>query len=199
MRHASHDRLGKVLCGRMEGVALGEAGLAEAAELAGRLGGAPLAAVYSSPLQRARQTAEAIAAAQNLELRIDADLDELDFGDWSGRSFEALHADPTWRRWNLRRLYARPPGGETMLEAQVRAARFLARAHADHPDGTAVAVSHGDLIKAALAFVLGLPLEFHGRLEIGPASTSCIAAGEAGMRVLSMNERAGAGAAAWPA
>ncbi len=188
VRHASHDRLGKTLCGRMPGVVLGESGLAEAAELSERFASEPLAAVYSSPLERARQTAEAIAALQNLTPEIDEDLNEIDFGEWNGRSFEALHGDDAWRRWNRARMHARPPGGETMLEAQVRAARFLSSAHAQHPEGAVVAVSHGDVIKAALAHVLGLPLEFHHRLEIRPASISAVAAGDFGMRALSINE-----------
>ena len=190
VRHGSHDRLGKVLCGRMEGVTLSGQGLAEAQALGGRLAGRPLAAVYSSPLDRARQTAEPIAAAQGVPVQVDADLNELDFGDWTAMPFDRLHAEPSWPVWNQARGLSRPPGGETMLEAQTRLARFLERMRLRHPDAEVAAVSHSDIIKAAIAHVLGLPLDQYDRFEISPASVSTLVVGDWGAKVHSINEAA---------
>lgn len=190
VRHASHDRLGKTLCGRTPGVSLSEAGRREAAVLGERLAQKAVTALYTSPLERTRETAETIAGRLGLEPRADEDLQEIDFGDWTGKPFAELEGDPAWAAWNHARGLARPPGGESMLEAQARLRRWLDRARAAHPDGRVAAVSHGDPIKALLAHALGLSLDQHDRLEVSPASVSAVAAGDWGMKVLSMNEAA---------
>jgi probable phosphoglycerate mutase len=174
----------------MAGVTLSPQGLAEAEALGRRLSGQPLSAVYSSPLERATQTAAPIAAGNGLAFTTDADLIELDLGAWTGRSFDALHDDPAWAVWNRARGTSRPPGGESMLEGQVRAAAFLHRMQDRHAHGVVAAVSHGDVIKAALALVMGLPLDQHDRLEISPASISTIVVGDWGAKVHSLNEAA---------
>ncbi|MHB8283261.1 MAG: histidine phosphatase family protein [Caulobacteraceae bacterium] len=188
VRHGSHDRLGKVLCGRMPGVELSAQGHAEAEALGRRLAGQRLAAVYASPLERAAQTAAPIAAAHDLSVTTDADLMELDVGAWTGETFEALHADPAWAVWNRARGVARTPGGESMLDGQVRASAFLYRMLDRHAGGVVAAVSHGDVIKAALALVMGLSLDQHDRFEISPASVSTIVMGDWGAKIHSLNE-----------
>jgi broad specificity phosphatase PhoE len=188
VRHGSHDYLGKVLCGRDEQVRLNSVGLGEAEALASRLCGEGLDAVYASPLARTRETAAPIAAACGLDYKIDEGLIELDFGAWSGRPFAALAGDPDWDRWNDARDAARPPGGETMQEVQARVADFLARAQAGHAGGRVAAVAHGDVIKAAMSYALGLPINHLHRLEISPASVSVLVAGAWGMKVHSINE-----------
>ncbi|MBK1839693.1 histidine phosphatase family protein [Azospirillum sp. YIM B02556] len=199
VRHGSHDRLGSVLCGRMAGVTLSAQGRAEADALAERLAlqglsGRRLSAVLSSPLERAVETATPIAERQGLPLTIEPALNELDLGAWSGKRFEELHRDPAWDLWNRARSHGRPtPGetpGESMAEAQTRIAALLDRLRRAHPGGTLALVSHGDVIKAALAHAMGLPLDFHGRFEIGPASRSVLIAGDWGLKVHSINEGA---------
>lgn len=194
IRHGSHDRLGSVLCGRMAGVTLSAQGRAEADLLADRLSGQRLTAVLSSPLERAVETATPIAERQGLPLTIEAALNELDLGAWSGKRFEELHGDPAWDLWNRARSHGRPtPGGtpgESMAEAQTRIAALLDRLRRANPGGTLALVSHGDIIKAALAHALGLPLDFHGRFEISPASRSVLIAGDWGLKVHSINEGA---------
>jgi probable phosphomutase (TIGR03848 family) len=188
VRHAAHDRVDRVLCGRMPGVGLGEAGRRQAEALAQRFAGVGVDAVWTSPLQRARETAEPIAARLGLRARASDALCEIDFGAWTGQGFDALRDDPRWRRWNEARGSERPPGGESMAEAQARASAEVERARAEHPDGRVVLVSHGDVIKAVLAGVLGLPLDAHARFEIAPASVSALAVWDGGGKVLSMNE-----------
>lgn len=194
VRHGSHDRLGSVLCGRMAGVTLSAQGLAEAASLAERLSSQRLTSVLSSPMVRAVETAAPIAARQGLSLTIEPALNELDLGAWSGKRFEDLHGDPAWDLWNRARSHGRPtPGespGESMAEAQVRIAALLDRLRRAHPGGRLALVSHGDIIKAALAHAMGLPLDFYGRFEISPASRSVVIAGDWGLKVHSINEGA---------
>jgi probable phosphoglycerate mutase len=188
VRHAVHDRVDSTLVGRMEGVGLGAAGRAQAEALAARLAREPIAELHSSPQRRARETAAPIALRLGLAVEVCAAIDEIDFGDWTGRDFGALADDPAWRLWNERRGAARPPGGESMAEVQVRAVAHLRRAAAAHPGGAVALVSHGDVIKAMVMDALGLPLDAHWRLDIAPASVSVLALWPGGARLLRLNE-----------
>ena len=186
-RHASHDRVSTILCGRMAGVGLGEQGLREAAALARRLSAESLDAVLSSPRDRAVETARIVAEALDRPMHIVPDLDEVDFGDWTGRSFAELDADPRWRQWNERRSEARVPGGESMVEVQERIAGVIERL-CGAAGGTCLLVSHAEPIRAALLGVLGLPLDAYGRLSVDPASLSSVELWPGGSRVLRLNE-----------
>lgn len=188
VRHGSHDRLDRVLCGRMEGVGLGEAGRAEAKRAAERLAREPVAAVYASPLQRVQETADAIGKRLGLPVQTEPALQELDFGAWTGKPFSELHGDPAWDAWNTRRSTARPPGGESMGEAQRRAIGAVEAFLTAHPDQAVAAVSHSDIIKAVLCHYLGLDLDLMHRFEIEPASVSTLVVGDWGAKVLRMNE-----------
>jgi probable phosphoglycerate mutase len=188
VRHASHDRLGRTLCGRSPGVTLGEAGLAEAARTAERLRGEGLHRVYTSPLERAVATASPIAAAAGVPVEPAEELHELDYGAWSGCSFEELDRDPGWQAWNRDKAHVRPPAGETLIELQCRVARWLDFARERHGGERIVAVSHGEPIKAALVWVLGAPFDALARFEVEPASVSVVVGGAWGFKVLAMNE-----------
>ena len=176
IRHAEHGLLGRTLAGRTPGVALNDAGRAQAA----RLRGLPVEAVVSSPQQRAQET----AAALGLPVQVDPAWDEVDFGTWSGQGFAALDPDPAWQLWNAARGSAPTPGGETMLAVQARAVAGLQalRAH-----GSVAVVSHLDVLRAVLAHVLGMPLDFVFRLELAPASRSVVVLWDGGGRVEGLN------------
>ena len=188
IRHAAHDRLDRVLCGRSPGVSLGKAGRRDAARLADKLAMSGLSAIYASPLERTLETAEPLATRTGLTVSAEADLNEIDVGAWTGRSFEALGEDPEWSRWNRLRVQSRPPAGETLVEVQVRVIRFLDRMRLIHPEQTIAAVSHSEPIKAALCWAMGLSLECHARLEVSPASISRVVVGDWGAKVWSCNE-----------
>ncbi len=189
VRHASHDRLGRVLCGRMAGVTLSAAGQREAEGLAAAIRrGGPVDAIYASPLERAGETAEPISRVSGVPVVIEADLDEVDFGSWSGADFDDLAGDERWQYWNRERDQGRPPGGETMAEAQCRVVRVLDRLREADGDRTIVLVSHADLIKTGLAWALGLPLAFYARFEISPASVSRLIVAPGHVKVWSINE-----------
>jgi probable phosphoglycerate mutase len=188
VRHAAHGLLGRTLAGRMPGVSLSAEGRGQAERLAARLARSPADAVLTSPLERARETAAPIAAAMGREAVVEPALNEIDFGAWTGHSFDALADDPAWRRWNAARSLARPPGGESMLAAAERMRDLLERLSGAHGPGRVVLVSHCDVIRAALLHVLGLSLDRYDRIAVDPASVSTLAIDEWGARVLSINE-----------
>ncbi|MEE1655322.1 histidine phosphatase family protein [Microvirga sp. CF3062] len=188
VRHATHDRVGTILCGRMPGVHLGTLGKAQAERLAVRFTNENIASIQTSPLERAVETSEPIAAGIGQPLEICESIAEIDFGAWSGTSFEALAQDPRWSAWNNARSNSRPPYGETMLEAQVRIVGALEQLRSRHRDHSVILVSHSDVIKAALLYHLGLPIDGYARFDIDPASISTLVVGDWGSKVLRLNE-----------
>nr|WP_295370711.1 histidine phosphatase family protein [uncultured Sphingosinicella sp.] len=189
IRHAAHVELGRTLTGRRRDVSLSREGLEQAEIVADLLGVEPLAAVYSSPRERAYYTAREIAEQHEKKVEILDSLDEVDFGDWTGRSFDDLEGDPLWDAWNAERGSARPPGGEAMTDAVTRAVEGLEARAAEHWDQVIAAVSHCDIIRGVIAHYLGLPLDNLLRFDIDPASVSRLVVGSWGARVMSVNER----------
>jgi probable phosphoglycerate mutase len=189
VRHAAHIHLNVTLSGRMPGVPLSEAGRAQAERLAARLAKRGLSAVRSSPLDRARETAAAIAEAAALTVDTTEGLQEIDFGEWTGRRFDALAGDPEWDGWNARRATTRPPGGESMAEAQARIVTHLHATAREHDGETVVLVSHADMIRAVVAHVLGLELDNLLRFDIDPASATTLTWGDGWARLIALNER----------
>lgn len=188
-RHATHVKQGAVLVGRQAGVPLGHKGREEARRLAARFRGQAAAAVLSSPLERARETAAAIGEALALEVTLSEALTEIDFGDWTGAAMAELDADPRWRSWNAGREAGCPPGGEPMRAAQARIVAALEGWRERYPDGRVVAVSHGDVIKAALCHLLGLSLDRWASFDVDPASLSTVVLWRGGGKVVALNER----------
>jgi broad specificity phosphatase PhoE len=158
--------------------------------LARRVAGRPVAAIQSSPLLRARQTAEAVAEASNDNAAVDVvdALNEIDFGRWTGRDFSTLETDAEWRRWNAERDVARPPDGEAMADAQGRAVAHVRDAAAAYAGETILMVSHCDIIRAVVAHYLGLPLTAMLRFDVDPASRSTLRVGDWGGQLLCLNE-----------
>jgi broad specificity phosphatase PhoE len=189
VRHAAHIHLNVILSGRTPGVPLSEAGRAQAARLAARLTARGVDAVQASPLDRARKTAAAIAAAAELSVEVTDGLQEIDFGEWTGCRFDELTGDPAWETWNARRGTARPPGGESMAEAQARIVAHLDATARAHDGAMVVLVSHADMIRAAVAHALGLELDNLLRFDIDPASATTLTWGDGWARVNVLNER----------
>ena len=188
VRHAAHADVGRRLTGRASGLQLTEAGERQAKALGTRLSGEGLDAIQTSPRARARATAEEISRQSGAPVELAPALDEIDFGDWTGRSFEELAPDPLWREWNEARGRARPPNGESMVEAADRAAAHLAEIARERPGGRIAIVSHCDILRAVVARCLGLPLDNMLRFDIAPASVSRIEVGDWGERLTGLNE-----------
>jgi probable phosphoglycerate mutase len=187
VRHARTATTGKRLPGQARGLVLSPAGQREAEAMAGRIAGVKLAAVYSSPLERARETAAAIARPRRLAVRIARDLIDLDVGRWAGLSLRVARRRPEWAAIQRHPSGFRFPDGESFTDMQARVVAAIGRLVARHPGQTVVAVSHADPIKAALAHALGIPLDLFQRTVVGTASVSAVAYGPTGPTVLTSN------------
>ena len=191
IRHAAHDYLGRAVPGRKAGVHINARGREEAEELAQALAALPIDAVYSGPLERVRETAEPICRALHLELRIDDAFNEFDVGEWTDHEFVELDRNELWRRFNSFRSCTRPPGGELMLEVQARVVRRMCELRADHR--CVAIVTHGDMVRAALAHFLRMHIDAYAQLEIDPASISLVEWWDDFARVRMVNAPASAG------
>lgn len=187
IRHALHEFGSEAIAGRTPGVHLSPDGQAQAARLADRLAAMPIKAIYHSPLERTTETAQAIGARLGLVPQVNDALNELDFGDWAGRKLSDLRGQEQWREFNAFRSGTRAPNGELMLEAQARMVCEMQRLRECHPDDCVALVSHGDIIKSAVAYYLGVPLDLFQRIEISPASVSIIAVADYGPWTLCVN------------
>lgn len=188
VRHASFDGVGEKLAGRAEGFPLNAKGREEAALLARRLAPLGLAAVHSSPRLRAQQTAESIAHSAGLQLRTDAKLDEIDYGEWNGKSFHDLGGHPAWRHFNTLRSLARIPGGETMVDVTRRALDLLDLHRRQYEGKSAVLVTHADWIRVVFAHYCGICLDLMQRVEISPASVSVLRLDDGAPKFLRLND-----------
>lgn len=195
IRHASCDPVGKAIAGRASGVRLNSAGQAQAAELARRLADLPIGAIYSSPLERSLETAAPLAKNLDLPVVIAAGLNEVDFGDWTGRTLAELDGITGWREFNAHRSSARIPNGETMAEVLARAVDALHRIRQSHPGpGQLVAaVSHGDVLRSVIAYHAGITIDLMQRLVIDPASVSILTFRAGTPQLLLLNSTQG-----WP-
>ncbi len=188
VRHGETDAVGKLLMGWAAGWRLNQTGRTQARTLAERLRRLPVRAVYTSPLERALETAEAIASCHGMTPIPLDDLGEMRIGSWEGRNFQELDRDPEWRRFNVVRTLVRPPGGELMLETQARMVRRLLSLRSDHDSGTVVTVSHADPLRAVVAYFLGISLDAVLRFEIGLTSVTVLEMGKEHARILCVNE-----------
>lgn len=186
IRHATCDHVGQSLAGRAPGVSLNEAGREEARALAARLSGTTIEAVYTSPLERARETAEALCEQRGLVPCVAPETIEIDFGEWTGRRFGDLETDARWKAFNTARGSTRIPDGEMAHEVQARIVSWLERTRHEHR-GTVAVVSHSDVIRLAVAYYLGIPLDLMLRFEIGPASVSLLDLEDWGPRIRGLN------------
>jgi broad specificity phosphatase PhoE len=177
--------------GRFRGradVPLDERGLDEAARAATILAGSGAVALASSPLRRSTQTAEVLAAALGLPVRIEPGLIDLDHGAWTGLTAEeACARDPeAFARFRDEPLGSRPPGGEPLAEALERVRATLLRLVARHGGAPVVAVSHEVPIRLVLADALGIRDGALWRLDVPTGSVSTLEVSDGGFRVLAI-------------
>jgi len=188
VRHGQTPTTGKVLPGRAKGLHLADEGRRQADIAAARIAELKrVDAVYSSPLERAKETAAPISKGRGLRTRIDRGLFECDFGDWTGAELKKLMKLPEWQTVQKAPSTFRFPNGESFTEMQTRMVSALDRLRGEHPGGTIVCVSHADTIKAAVAHALGTHIDLFQRIVISPASVTAITWGPGGPAVLTVN------------
>ena len=190
VRHALNDWVGDRLAGWTPNVHLNDKGRAQAQALAQRLAERPIVAVYSSPLERAVETAQTIGVPHNLDVQIREGVGEVRYGNWTGQSIKELAKQDAWRVVQFYPSGARFPDGETIREMQARAVAELDAIVASHPSETVIVVSHADVIKAVLAHYAGLHLDLFQRLVVSPASLNVVAFTPMGPRLVCLNDTA---------
>lgn len=188
VRHGQTATTGTVLPGRAKGLHLSDVGKDQAKAAARRIGGLKkVDALYASPLERTRETAQPIAKATGVRVETTKGLLECDFGAWTGKKLSTLRRKPEWSQVQNRPSIFRFPDGESFVEMQDRIWHRLLRMVDDHPGETVVAVSHADPIKAAVAMASGIHLDLFQRTVISPCSITPILFTTGGPIVLAVN------------
>jgi len=199
VRHGrSTANVSGTLAGRLPDVHLDEVGTEQAARVGARIAAVPIAGLVTSPLERCRETAQAIRWAQARKPRTHTDrgLLECDYGEWQGRALKDLAREKLWKSVQGQPSRVGFPGGETLREMQARTVAAVRRRdaalEAEHgPDAVWVAVSHGDPLKAVLADALGMHLDLFQRLHVDPGSASIVHYADSHPYVLGVNSHDG--------
>lgn len=192
VRHGTTPTTGKVLPGRAPGLHLSAKGKAQADGVSAAIAAMepkPVA-VYSSPLERTKETAAPIARALGLRVRTERGLLDLDVGDWTGMSIKRAVRRREWaavQRWPAGFSF---PGGESFADLVARASDTVAQLVRAHPGRSIVVVTHADLIRVLVATAAGVPLDLFQRLVVSTCSVSAIRYSPEGPRVLCVNASA---------
>lgn len=189
IRHGENNytKTGK-LAGWTPGVSLNEAGQKQAQAVAERLKDAPLKALYSSPLERARETAAPLAALKKLEVQIVEGVGEVRYGQWQGQSLKRVARTKLWRVVQGLPSAMQFPDGETFRAVQSRAVEAVEQLVKAHPKDMIAVVSHGDVIKLLVAHYLGLPLDLFQRIMISTASVTVLRLGHGQPGLVKLND-----------
>ena len=189
IRHASNDYVKEGrLAGWTPGVHINAQGQREADALARRLNHIPLAAIYASPLERAVDTAKAVAQCQKLDVQIRHELGEFRIGEWTGKTIKELEGTEIWKQIQTKPVGVHFPGGESIDEVQARMVAAIDQIIAAHPNQVVAVVSHADPIKAAIAHYLKMDLNEFQRIVISPASVPDLSFGERGAVLFRLND-----------
>jgi probable phosphomutase (TIGR03848 family) len=192
VRHGQTPTTGKLLPGRAPGLHLAATGLEQAQRAASRIGEiTKVGALYTSPLERAKETAAPIAAALNMSAKVRKGLLECDFGDWTGKELAKLMKLPEWTTVQRAPSTFRFPNGESFTEMQTRIVGALEEIRDAHRGEVVVCVSHADPIKAAVAYAMGTHLDLFQRIVISTCSISAITWTTHGPAVLTVNSTGG--------
>jgi probable phosphomutase (TIGR03848 family) len=188
IRHGRADAKRNRLYGTTPGIHLSDEGREQAMRVAARLSSVKLAAVYSSPFERCLETAEAIAAGRDVAVETISDLGEVDYGEWTGRTFAALRRTVLWRRVHRLPSSVRFPGGESLPEVKDRGVRAVEAIAAKHRNGVVAVVTHGDVIRLVLAHYAGIHIDLFHRLVADAGSVTAVALSEGPPRILRVND-----------
>jgi broad specificity phosphatase PhoE len=192
IRHGENEfvKTGK-LPGHLPGIHLNERGQKQAQALGEALKDVPLKAIYSSPLERAMETAEPIAAPHQLEIIQEPGLRDANVGKWEGKSLKVLRLTNAWKVVQNSPSRFHFPEGESFMDLQTRIVNVLEGLVKKHnkPKDIVAVVFHADPIKLAVAHFLGLPLDHFQRLSCDTGSVSALYIGEMGANLIKLNQR----------
>jgi probable phosphoglycerate mutase len=189
VRHGLTAETGKVLYGRTPGIGLDDRGRAQAERLAERLRAVRPTTIYSSPLERCRETVEPLAGALRLHIQLRDELIEMDAGSWTGRSLPGLRRTRHWPTVQREPSAFRFPGGESFVEAHARAIAEAERIARRHPRGRVVVATHGDIVRMLVGHYAGTSLDGFQRFGADTASVSVVASdGRGRAQLLLLND-----------
>jgi len=195
IRHAHSEANAKgVLSGRLPDVHLSAKGIAQSEALVTRLGALKIAAIKISPLERCAETINPWWVAtgkpnnRGVEVEVDPNLIEVDYGSWSGKKLSQLSRNSMWKtvQNNPSAMYF--PSGESLAVMQTRAMKSVHDALRVRRKGSIVLVSHGDVIKSIVASTLGMHLDDFQRIVIDPASVTILDFSQSKPRLTLMND-----------
>jgi broad specificity phosphatase PhoE len=190
IRHARHEFGENRLAGRTPKVHLSPEGRVQADRLASLLKQEPISHIFSSPLDRAQETALPLAKELGIEIQTSERINEIDFGEWTGKLLSDLETIPQWIDFNTFRSGTPIPNGEHILQIQTRMILEIERLRQLLPEANVAFFSHGDPIKSVVAYYLGIPLDLFRRIEISIASVSLIAIDHFAPQILYVNRTA---------
>jgi probable phosphoglycerate mutase len=192
VRHGQTPTTGRTLPGRAPGLHLADTGQQQAERAAARIAELKkVDALYTSPLERARETAAPIARATGLKAVVAKGLVECDFGEWTGQELKELMKLPEWQTVQRAPSTFRFPGGESFAEMQLRIISTVDELRVRHAGGTIVCVSHADPIKALVAHAVGTHLDLFQRIVISTCSVTVLAWTLGGPIALTVNSTGG--------
>lgn len=175
IRHGENDWVGKKLAGHLPNVHLNQNGQKQAEELAVVLGKLPIKAIYSSPLERARETAQPLANTKKLNVDICNDLSEINFGDWQGKTIKQLRRLKLWKTVQHNPSQMQFPNGESFTSAQMRLVNCIHEISEKHdPTDLITCFSHSDSIRLLVSHFLNMPLDSFQRINISTASITAL-------------------------
>ncbi len=189
IRHAENDYISTGrLAGRLAGVHLNDKGRQQAEALAVNLKNLKLQAIFSSPLERALETATPLARMQDLPVFHRSELSEVDFGEWQDKALEQLRSEELWKHVIYLPSQVTFPNGESYAQAQHRIQQALSQIAGEYAEKDLVACfSHADMIKLAVAYFIGLPMDMFQRLHISPGSITVLSLTKAGASLHALN------------
>ena len=188
IRHGEKDAPDTVLSGRGGTIHLSDRGHRQAEMIAARFSYYPVEQIFSSPLARARETAEPLATEKKLTMQISAAFNEVDFGVWTNQPIEKLESDPRWRAYNSYRGIAEIPGGETIPAVQRRFVEGMLHLAHQFPRDHIAIFSHREPILAAVLRFIGLTLDAWARFELGVASVTTLTLEGESAKLISLND-----------
>jgi probable phosphoglycerate mutase len=188
IRHGDTDYVDEALAGRIDSP-LNALGLQQSEVVANALKHLPIQAIFTSPLIRTQQTAEPLAKLLNLEINVNLELNQVNFGDWQGIEFEDLIQDPNWKLFRENPASVKIPGGEDSAMVRDRVSKEILHLSNLHAENEIIAIfSHGSIIRHTISYFIGLPLNNSNQIQIAPASISTLMVREGSGKLLHLNQ-----------